>query len=47
MWCRYDPSKRPSAAEALHMPYFSEEPPPADARTMAAFMRACMDAQSR
>lgn len=43
---RYNPSKRPSAAEALGMPYFYEEPGPADNRTMAAFVATCCPDQA-
>lgn len=41
LYCRYNPNKRPSAAEVLSMPYFCEEPRCADDRTMADFMLMC------
>lgn len=39
MACRYDPSSRPRAVDALAMPYFFDEPAMADDRTMAEFMQ--------
>lgn len=37
--CRYDPSGRPRAVDALAAAYFFEEPEAADDRTMLEFMR--------